>query len=273
MVHNLPGDAVLKGHLFAMALDHVPDPDRPYIHHAWRDFRFPRFWSLSGTLLEETYRRNRFCNYESICSYEAVPALEHFALEPNTYGIWASQGTTLYYADRRELMPEKLDKTSLMQEPLYSLRVAYVGGGRGARLVELLPLANGGADRLVEYRMLVEIPTSAGDQVWALTPKGELAPLNPSAGWRKGAPSPLSFPVSENGTYLFTLETRDTEGVVTRDIQPYRNAQFTPLGTFDLSAQVPAIRGIAFDSRDRLWIWTGARYAKFRSCSVSSSFG
>jgi hypothetical protein len=119
---------------------------------------------------------------------------------------------------------------------------------------------------MTEYRFIVEIPGNPSDKLAVILPNGAMAEYNPMAGWRaKKEPSTITFPVTEIGTYYFTLEQKDIQRNITSDSMPYGNFGLVPLNSFDLSNDVPEIRGIGFDSRERLWIWTGTHMIPFKT--------
>jgi hypothetical protein len=177
------------------------------------------------------------------------------AVEPRTYGLLAVSDSTLYYVDRREPMPSRLDVTGLTKEPLYSLNVVFDEARPGrTRYVSLQPLAHSGADSVRLWRYLLQCPDG---QIFAITPDGAFVPYSGGAGWRSGVPAEVSVPVTNAGTYVFTIECLDNSNQPVVDNFPYPNLQLNPAKSFDLSDLVPEARGIAYDSRDRLWIWTG----------------
>lgn len=254
-VRGLPVGATLTAYLFAAAMPQVPDVDRPYVHAAYRDMPFERFWTLDGHLLQENYFGSRFAGYERIHSYACRTRLNSIAVEPNTCGLYAADGSRLYYMDRREPMPDRLDETGLTEEPFYNLMVVPDGVVNGVRYVQLQGLPAARASRCHKHRYVIEIPGSENGIMYVVAPDGALVDYTPAAGWRAGAPKPTSVPVTEDGTYLITLESADAESYVTREAVPYRNSFFQPIREFDLSNLVPEVRAVAFDSRQRLWVW------------------
>ena len=256
VVHGLPQDARLRCYALPAALEAVPDPARPFSHSGYRDEKFGRFWQLNGQLLQETYFRNRFAGREYVQSYLLPRLAAAVAVEPNTYGLYVAAGTTVYYADRREPMPEKLDRTVLTEEPLWGLDVVYDTRRSGnIRYLEVRPMPYARSGELVQHRYLLQDPAGV---TYAISPEGSRLQFRGSAGWRRGTPLPLSLPLVQPGTYLVTLETMDHANQVTRDVFPYPNLSLAPLATFDLSDKVPNIQGLAFDSWERLWVWTGS---------------
>ena len=62
---------------------------------------------------------------------------------------------------------------------------------------------------------------------------------------------------SLTGTYVFSVECGDVNNIVSADHFPYANLPLNTVKQLDISGIVPAVAGIAYDSRGRLWIWTG----------------
>jgi hypothetical protein len=223
-----------------------------------------RFWTLDGKFLREQYFNGRFAGYEDIQSYECHPALTGIAVEPNTCGLWATDGSQLYYVDRREPMPDRLDRTFMAEEPFYNLLASYDRTEDGVRYLTLTPLATPAAKLCHKWRLVLETPESETGKMYVGAPDGSLLNFSPYAGWQNSTPEPISFPVTEDGTYVFTLETADASGTITRDTAVYANLFFRPLASFDLTRLVPSIQGIAFDSRQRLWVWDGMQLTPLR---------
>jgi hypothetical protein len=260
-VRGLPSGSTLEARQF-LASGSIPDFARPVIDTGWREARFTRYWQIEGPLLKDTYTRGRFAGFDVAETYLCSPALGAIGIEPNTSGLWAASGTTLYYMDRRAAQPDKLAKTAMVSEPLFGLDVRYDASYPGpVRFVRLTPDGYAGASGAAQYRYLMTTPVGA---VSILTPQGAIVPYTPYGGWRAGAPAELAIPLSATGTYLFTLECADASGAVTRDVCPYLNAAFRPLAAFDLSTVVPTIQGVVFDALDRLWLWTGNHLVPLR---------
>jgi hypothetical protein len=59
------------------------------------------------------------------------------------------------------------------------------------------------------------------------------------------------------------MECLDDQSQRSHDSVPYANLAVTGQ-TYDLSAVVPAIQGLAFDSRENLWVWTGESLVPLR---------
>jgi hypothetical protein len=64
------------------------------------------------------------------------------------------------------------------------------------------------------------------------------------------------MPLVQTGTYVISIECLDQNGALTYDSFPYPNLAFSPT-VFDLSALVPDLQGVAYDSLQQLWLWTG----------------
>jgi hypothetical protein len=255
-VNGLPPGATLTCYALPFNMPGVADPDRNYTDPGYRDFLFPRYWQVQDNLIVESYLRNRFAGFDYIQSYLAPWAPIDLAVEPNTYGLWVTDGTSLYYMDRREPIPTNLLETSIMIEPFYGLDAHYDPDYPGnIRYAELTPVAYTNSDNLVKYRYLEQDP--AGN-TYVLQPEmGTLATFSGSAGWRRGSPVQFSVPLNQTGTYYFTLEQMDDQNNIVRDVVPYSNPAFNPLATINASPAAPVIKGIAFDAHQRLWIWTG----------------
>jgi len=169
-VFGLPPGARLRGYALRLGLPREPDLDRPYFDAAYRDQPFLRFWLPEGLLLKEVYQRNHFSGLDYIQSYLLPEAANGMAVEPDTYGLLVSVGTLLYYADRREPLPDGLEKTGLTEEPLWGLDCRYDISRPGpVRFLAVRPVAYAGADRVSVYRYVVEGP--AGES-WVLVPEG-----------------------------------------------------------------------------------------------------
>lgn len=254
-IHGLPSGCRLQCWFLPVNLPAVRDKGRPYTHFAYRDVAFPRFWQLDNLLLKEVYKRTRFSEYEIINPYRLPTPIVDVAPESHTSGLYITDGTTLYYGDRRTPLPERLYDTGLMQEPLFGINVFYDDSKTDDnRWVVVQPSANARAAECVQYKYIVEDPNN---NLFTLEPTGEFSVFKDNIGWNKGTPSAVSFPVTDSGTYSITLEMLDTSNVKTYDLFVYGNFDFTCLANIDLSTLVPEIKGIAFDAYDRLWVWTG----------------
>lgn len=255
IIHGLPAGARLRAYSIPFNLDGVPDIQRPYIGAYWRGQIFPRFWTVNNQLLQEMYVRNRFAGFDYAQSYLMPAPPVDVAIEPNTFGLFTASGTMLYYADRREPLPDNLTDTGISIEPLYGLNGGYDTSHPGnLRYLHISADAYVGAPNLVQYRYLLTDPTNA---VYALDSNGYLLQFKGNAGWRPGPPPTINVPLTLTGTYLITLEMLDQNNNITRDYFPWTNPVFTPLAALDISTLVPSIQGLAFDCHQRLWVWTG----------------
>lgn len=249
-IRNLPVGVRVRGWSIPFGLPACPDPVRPYTTPEDRDVLYPRYWQISNSdsLLYEMYRAGGFSGLEPVNSYSVVDILSGVAIEPFTNGMYIATANKIYYADRREYQPD-LTQTGLQTEPLYGLQVSIDISKTGpTRYVALsaIPFAN--ANSIFQYRYTVNGTNS-------ILPNGALGPLN--AGWRGGAPQPVSFAMLASGDYQFRLEMQDGNGITTFDVVPYRNASLVPLKTIDISGLVDSIVGLCFDSYGQLWVWDG----------------
>src|ERR1035438_5752222 len=141
------------------------------------------------------------------------------------------------------------------------------GGGNNSRLYlklvqekELVTNVSCNTDRRVgpgTFHISATLrPGKTPEEVEGLIGVWALAEFNPGT-WCAGAPpAELPFMLSFGpGTYVFTLETRTVSGVVLHDSYPYADLVVTPLVSLDLD--LAHVRGVAFDARQRMWIWDG----------------
>jgi hypothetical protein len=250
-IRGLPLGVRLRAWSMPFALPAEPDPYRPYTTPQDRDVLFARYWQISNdeNLLYEMYEADGFTGLEPAYSYSILEPLADIAVEPFTYGLYAASQTSLYYIDRREVMPD-LKSTGLSVEPLFGLQVVPDSTKSGpTRYVQLSGIAYGNANKILQYRYTV-------NGVHSILPNGALGPTN--AGWRSGHPETVSFAMLNTGDYIFQLEMQDTDGNTTIDSVPYKNAAFAALKKIDISELVDNVAGIAFDSYGQLWIWTGS---------------
>lgn len=253
-VRGLPSGASLKVYLFLAGKQ--PDLLRPYTSPAFRDRSFGRFWSAEGSYIRESFFAARFSGFE-ICQTYFRPDAVSVSVEPNTYGLLVATPDQLLFCDRREPVPAGLARAALTEEPLYGLEVSYdlVRSG-DRRWVSLRPIPYVGAPQLTQFRYTVEDPAG---RHWILTRDGEMAQWSPTLGWLRGVPGELSLslPETQCGTWLFALETIDQSGHLSADKAPYLHAALAPLVSFDLTGVAPQLAAAWFDSRERLWLWTG----------------
>lgn len=107
------------------------------------------------------------------------------------------------------------------------------------------------ADQLTHFRYLIEFP---GGAQMTVARDGQLAPFNASVGWRRGVPYSFSVPLQDPGSYLFVIETMDQQNHITREAVAYCSQELAPRAVLELSDLAPQVQGVAFDSRQRLWI-------------------
>ena len=255
VVRGLPAGAKFKAWSIPFQTPFVRDSLRPYIHPTFRYAQYPRYWMItSAGLLEETYIQDNLEGPAYIQSYSMPEVFSDVAVEANTWGAVGVAGTQIYYFDRREPLPTNLDVTALSTEPLFGLDCHYNPDRPGsARFLTFTPVAYGGAAKIQSWRYLVEDPNG---NLFALLPDGTYGIYTGGAGWQTGSPVELSIPLVLPGTYVITLECYDVSGNVTHDSFPYPNLALSTQA-IDLSSIVPQIQGVAFDSRQQLWIWTG----------------
>lgn len=254
-VTGLPNGCQLVCWNLPVDLPAASDPDRPFSHYAYRGISFPRYWQLYNLRLLEVYQRNRFAGYEVYTTYSLPTGMVDCAVEPNTSGIFLTDGINLYYADRRTPMPANLVETGLTQEPAYGINVCYDASQLGDTtyvIVQPMPLTL--AATVTQYRYVVEDPTG---NLFLIQPNGTFTQFQDSIGWTQGTPSSVEFPLILPGTYLISLETLGTFNARTVDVFAYNNAPLSVLANINLASVVPGIQGIGFDAYDRLWAWTG----------------
>lgn len=254
-IAGLPTNCSLICYNLPVRLSAEPDTDRPFTHFAYRGVTFPRYWQLSDLLLLDVYQRNRFSGYETYQTYHLPTQMYDLAVEPNTNGLFITDGINLYYGDRRPPMPNNLLETGVTQEPAYGINVWYDYAQPGdTNYAYISPVAMSSASSVTQYRYVVEDPNG---NVYVLLPSGILQEYTGSTGWTQGIPNSISFPLTIIGTYLISLECLGSYNAKTTDTFPFNNLAFTPLATISLASVVPSIQGIAFDAYDKLWIWTG----------------
>lgn len=254
-ISGLPTGCEVKCWTIPFNLSSVPDISRPYSHSAYRDVLFPRSWQLSGFILQETYKRNRFSGPEIANPYLLPSTMIDVAVEPNTNGLFLVDNQNLYYMDRRTPLPN-LEGSGLWKEPLFGLNVWYDSTKPGSnRWVCIQPVPYSKAKQCTQYRYLVKDPNGNN---FVINPNGGLAVDNGYTGWQKGSPTNINFPLILSGTYIFKLELMDQSNNKTYDIFPYGNWPVNILSKLDLTELLPSVAGIAFDAYEQLWIWTGS---------------
>jgi hypothetical protein len=255
---NLPVGVSLSAYTGSFSLPMYPDVNRPYTDPEYRDVLFDRYWSSSGRMLTEQYLESDYAGWRYNLSYQlAVQGFTGLAVEPNTWGMFAGYGSTLYYFDRREPLPGSLPVTALTREPYYGLDVSIDETNlTPIPFIVLQPIPYGNASSAGSYRFLVTTPDG---NMYAFTPDGFFTEYTRNAGWRSGTPPTVSIPLAVAGTYVFYLQAIGPDGVVVQDAMPWPSLAFNPLATLDVSGLVSDIQGLAFDDRNRLWIWTGTQ--------------
>jgi hypothetical protein len=254
MALNLPAGVTLTGQVGNFTLPAVLDISRPYTSAIARGIKFNRYWSYTDGLLMEQYLASNYQGFRYIQSYASAP-INGVAVEPNTYGLFVAQGTTLLYLDRREPLPSNLNAPAISTEPYYGIDVSVDETQLGfLRYVLLRPIAYANSAQVSQYRYLLQTPAGT---TYALTPDGVLATYSSTAGWRRGAPISLTIPLAQTGTYVITLQCTGSGNTILSDSFPYPNFALAPKAKFDLSSILPTIKGLSFDDRGRLWVWTG----------------
>ena len=273
LVYGLPAGATLTVYGVEIGLPQVPDPDRPYIDPRFRDVEFARYWqidpdALNGDWVNELYYQNRDVGLGIAQSYRSGQGLTQLVVEPNTFGMFGfsprndslNTPPTIYYFDRRELLPGSLASAALTQEPYFGLDVQFNLFQRAPRGVLLYPAPYSGAASTVQWRLLVEIPDGNGPLAYSQNGNSQwvLGTLNERL-WQNGSlPKEIPFVLGAAGTYVFTLETRGEDGMVTTDSYPYANLELTGQPPAGIALPGFILEGIALDYRQRLWGWTGA---------------
>jgi len=254
-VFGLPSGATLQVLLFPFGCPYQPDDMRPVSLAAYRDVTFRRYWTLDSLHLQEVYAINRWSGFEVVHSCLLPSNMLGLTVEPNTYGLFLYAGTNLYYADRREPMPDMLSRAVITTEPLYSLSLSYDQthvGQIAAVAIHAIPHETSG--NLRQCRLRVDAPNGMS---YVVTSSGTLASLDGASGWIGGPLPNMSLQLPWTGTYVFTLECSDLNNLITQDVQVYGNFAFSAV-QLDLSEVVSDIAGLGFDARQRPWIWTGS---------------
>lgn len=255
-ITGLPVSCRIECFVLPVGVEVEPDADRPFVHFAYRGVAFPRYWQLHDLLLLELYQRNRFSGPETFQTYHLPTQMVDIAIEPNTGGIFLTDGVSLFYADRRTPMPEHLEETGVTQEPAFGINVFYDYTRPGdTKYATIQPIPGPSASQVTQYRYVVEDPHG---NVFVLQPTGILSQYQGNTGWTSGIPTSVSFPLTITGTYIISLEMLGSFNAKTVDTLPYGNFSLTPLAKISLATLVPSIQGIAFDAYDQLWIWTGS---------------
>jgi hypothetical protein len=253
-VSGLAVGLALSGQVGTYGLAMIPDFSRPYTDPTARGTTYNRYWTYADGLLQEQYLASTFQGFQYIQSYACAP-ISAIAIEPNTYGMFLAQGTTLLYVDRREPLPSNLNAPALTTEPYYGVSIEIDQDQPGPlRYIVISPVPYAQAASASQYRYLIQTPQGI---TYALTPDGVYATYTQSAGWRRGAPVTLTIPLAQTGTYVITLQCLGPGNSMLQDSMPYPNLALSPLGSYDLSSIVSNIQGLSFDERGRLWVWDG----------------
>jgi len=254
-VRGMPNGATLTCWCFPFNLPACPDPDRPYVNHAYRDENIPRYWKIQGNLLSEVYIRGLDTGLEICNTYSTDLDLVDVVVEPNTYGLFAVTESSIIYIDRREPLPTNLTATAIQVQPVCGIN-AHLDTSKDPsqqRWVNLLPVLYTGA-QILKYRWSVLDPN--GTQ-YSITNSGAFTSFKVSFGWRSGYPTKHTFPLINTGTYTITLECQDITGAITKESVLYNNLALAPQVSLPVPF-VPQVAGICFDSFDQAWIWTGS---------------
>jgi hypothetical protein len=254
-VRNLPTGSHLTCWHAPFNLPAVPDLGRPYIHPMFRDQQFSRYWQIVPGQLREVYEAGPLVGLNYVQSYSTPEVISAIVVEPNTYGLLAVSGRSLYYVDRREPLPGKLNMTAITSDPVYSINVTFDPTREGSTRYACIQALEHAHDSVIRaWRYVLQTPSGL---VFAILPSGTFVTYSGGAGWSTGVPAEVSVPLTETGTYVFSVECVDVNNIVSADHFPYANLPLNTVKQLDISGIVPAVAGIAYDSRGRLWIWTG----------------
>lgn len=253
-LYSLPSSATLTAYSLPLGWSRMLDPLRPYTHPDFRDVLFPRYWEFDDFRIRETYLSGRKSGYETITQILSPNKVTALAVEPNTYGLWVACGSQLHYLDRREPLPDRLDAAALSREPYYGVVVKFdpFKSRPDRTWLEITPEVYHGP-LYAQHRWIVEMPDR--EQYLLSSSDGSLVAFNQYLGWQRGAPKTISFPILEDGTYVFTLQIQDGDGTIREDRCVWVQRPFDPKRSFDLSNFANEIQGIAFDHTQQLWIW------------------
>jgi hypothetical protein len=257
-VRGIPPGGILKCYSIDFNLPAAPDSQRPVCLAGFRSQTFDRYWQVSSSenLLEEVYQLDSLSGLVYQQSYNLSSPISCVTIEPNTWGGVLAGGTTLYYFDVREPMPD-LSATALTAAPDYGLDVFYdVSLSGSSRNIIIRPIPYNFTTTIIQYRIIVKQPN--GVSVVILS-DGSYVNYSGNAGWQSGAPETLTMLLDQVGTYQITLQCLDTDNKVTSDVFPYINFDMSAIvkGSYDLSNLVVNIEGIAYDFLGSLWIYDG----------------
>ena len=252
---GIPEGTVISGYSFEFNIPGSADLARPYSDWNSRDELYNRYWSVQNSYLMESYASDYGGGLEYIRSYYSQYPLVDLAVEPNTYGLLLLSGANLLYIDRREPFPSNLSASGLKVSPNYGLNVHYdFTLSTTTRFVVLTPIPSQNASNVTQYRYRIQTPSGIS---YVLTSNGTLVPLTQLDGWVSGLPVPITIPLVENGTYIFTLECIDSSATLSSDSRPWNAHMLKPLASVDLSPITSAPVGICYDSWNDLWCWDG----------------
>jgi len=254
-ITGLPVGCELVCYSIGFQLSAESDNDRPFTHFGYRGVAFPRYWQLHDLLLLEVYQRNRFAGYETFQAYHTSTQMVDTSIEPNTSGLFLTDGINLLYVDRRTPMPEHLEETGNTNEPAFGINVYYDFSQPGDTTFAFIqPQAFATASTITQYRYVVEDPNG---NLFILLPSGILQVFTGTGGWQQGLPQSTSFALGIQGTYIISLEMLGTFNARTSDTYPFGNFGAQTKTSLSLAGVVPSVQGIAFDAYDKLWVWTG----------------
>jgi hypothetical protein len=243
VVKDMPAGVSIK-------LDHT----RPHHNADVRGYTYDRFWNLHGGTIKELYYTGRYSEYQTINTY-GTTGYTSIVLEPNTYGMFATDGRYLFYLDRREPVPDRRDQAVLTREPLWNLKVEHdLYNASTDYVVTLTPIPARNAVITQRWRYIVENPEG---EKFVLLPSGALSPFTQTAGFRYGRPPEMQFPLDAYGTWTFSLECEGLNVGLSTDTAIYNKLQARPLFRGDISAHIPNVQGLMFDYKQQLWAWTG----------------
>lgn len=257
VIRNAPAGVRVACWHFPFALPAVTDADRPHTRAEFRDRTFDRYWSLDQPWLTESFHGGPSVELATINRYAVPEPLTDINVEPHSYALLGVSPSKLYVLDRRMRLPDKLDVTGLTYDPMYSVNVVpdETKTNTAVRYVQLQALAHAGAAAVFSSRYIVQDPNG---MTFCVDPSGAFLTYTSGSGWSSGVPATVSIPLAFSGTYVVTLQCMDTSGTVTEDNCPYFNPAVAVLAEIDLSGILPSVLGIARDSLERLWVWTGA---------------
>jgi hypothetical protein len=145
--------------------------------------------------------------------------------------------------------------TAITSDPVYSINVTFDPTREGSTRYACIQALEHAHDSVIRaWRYVLQTPSGL---VFAILPSGTFVTYSGGAGWSTGVPAEVSVPLTETGTYVFSVECVDVNNIVSADRFPYANLPLNTAKQLDISGLVPAVAGIAYDSRGRLWIWTG----------------